>query len=76
VDDGRPSCALGESTRPQGFEVRTHGPNRRETVDVDGLWLARFHPRPGDAAEPDSGMLTEDAEAFDPAEIEAGYLEP
>ena len=29
---------------PQGFEVRTAGKNRREVVDIDGLWLVRFAP--------------------------------
>lgn len=28
----------------QGFEIRTAGKNRREIVDVDGLWLAKFLP--------------------------------
>lgn len=63
-----------DSRGPQGFEVRTHGPNRREIVDVEGLWLARFGPKQGDAAEPDE--VPEEALRFDPAEIEAGYLEP
>lgn len=28
----------------QGFEIRTEGKNRREIVDVEGLWLAKFLP--------------------------------
>ena len=33
-----------DARNAQGFEVRTAGKNRREIADVDGLWLAKFHP--------------------------------
>jgi len=42
-----PDCSavlICGSAAVQGFEVRTLGPNRREVIDVDGVWLARFLP--------------------------------
>src|ERR1700737_1147505 len=33
-----------DAHNPQGFEARTAGKNRRNIVDVDGLWLAKFLP--------------------------------
>ncbi|MDP3276803.1 MAG: type I-E CRISPR-associated endoribonuclease Cas2e [Deltaproteobacteria bacterium] len=65
-----------DASGPQGFEARTHGRNRREIVDMDGLWLARFEPVRAESYEPSVDELTDDAMAFDPGEIEAGYLEP
>lgn len=65
-----------DSAGPQGFEARTLGPHRREVVDVDGLWLVRFHPRPGDAAEPPAESLAPGALDFDPAEFDPEYLAP
>lgn len=62
---------------PQGFAVRTHGPNRREIVDVDGMSLARFFPPPRDTADP--ATLAPEATRFDPWEwedVDEEYLEP
>lgn len=63
---------------PQGFEVRTLGPNRREIVDIDGMWLARFTLRTSDAVEPDQDSLAPGADEFDPSmwDVDEGYLAP
>jgi len=63
------------STGPQGFEARTLGVNRRELVDVDGMWLAKYRPIVGDATEPAEEDVSEEMESFDVSEIEEGYLE-
>jgi CRISPR-associated protein Cas2 len=63
-----------DASGPQGFEVRTLGLNRREIVDVDGLWLVRYRPTVSDAAEPEN--VCEEALSFDPSEIDEHYLEP
>lgn len=66
------SAVLIYDTRgPQGFEVRTLGPNRREIVDMDGLWLARFHPVPAAEGEAPAGEVV-----FDVSEVDPGFLEP
>lgn len=65
-----------DSKGPQGFEARTWGTNKRDIVDVDGLWLARYRPKVSDATEPDERDLAEDATAFDPSEIDPDFLEP
>lgn len=65
-----------DSQGPQGFEARTLGTNKRDIVDVDGLWLARYRPSVSDATEPDASDLAEDAMEFDPSEIDPEYLEP
>ncbi len=64
------------STGPQGFEARTLGVNRREIVDVDGLWLAKYRFLVGDGTEPAAEDLGDGAEEFDVGEIEEGFLEP
>ena len=60
---------------PQGFEARTHGPNRRRIVDVDGLWLAQFSPPVPDAAEPAPESIKPD-DGPEPWDVDEGYLEP
>ena len=68
------SAVLIYDTRgPQGFEARTLGPNRREIVDVDGLWLARFHPLPAADLEAIPGA---EEEVFEVGEVDPGFLEP
>lgn len=54
----------------QGFEVMTAGEDRREMVDVDGLWLARFLPKP----EPPEVSEAEAEEAEAPLDIDPEYL--
>lgn len=56
----------------QGFEVRTAGKNRREIVDVDGLWLAQFQPllRPGEVPLPDILADDDDIDDVDPLYLE------
>lgn len=68
------SAVLIYDTRgPQGFEVRTLGQNRREIVDMDGLWLARFRP----LTSPEGGATTETPEPdLDMTEVDPGYFEP
>lgn len=69
------SAVLIYDTRgPQGFEVSTLGPNRREIVDADGLWLARFHPLPKPAQE-EAGS-GEPGDVFDVGEVDPGFFEP
>jgi CRISPR-associated protein Cas2 len=66
-----------DDTGPQGFSIRTHGPNRREVVDVDGLSLVRFEPMVSDAAEPadvDAAAMEFDPWSWD--DVDAEYLEP
>lgn len=57
-----------DADNAQGFEVRTAGKNRREPVDIDGLWLVRFLPPQGQERvpweEPDM-----------PGDIDPEYLE-
>ena len=55
----------------QGFEVRTAGANRRDIVDVDGLWLAKFKPllKEGHVEMPD--VLADDID-----DVDAAYEEP
>lgn len=65
-----------DSTGPQGFEARTLGENSRELVDMDGLWLARYHPRIGDGTEPAPETLSEESLSFDPSEFDPDFLEP
>lgn len=52
-----------DSRHPQGFDVRTSGKNRREIVDFDGLWLAKFTPTEA-APRPEFPPL-EDAEELE-----------
>ena len=66
-----------EDAGPQGFAVRTHGPNRREILDLDGMALVRFVPPMSDAAEP--AIVAPEATQFAPWEwedVDGGYLEP
>ncbi|WP_111746061.1 type I-E CRISPR-associated endoribonuclease Cas2e [Salinisphaera orenii] len=41
ADDGNVAMAWA-SRHESGFEFQTHGPNRREPIDYDGLRLVRF----------------------------------
>ncbi len=41
---GGSAVLVYDAANAQGFEVRTAGKNRRDIVDIDGLWLARFRP--------------------------------
>ena len=71
------SAVLIYDTRgPQGFEVSTLGPNRREIVDMDGLWLARFHPLPPAAEDAVAPTDPAETEGFDVTEVDPGFLEP
>lgn len=60
----------------QGFEARTWGTNKREVVDVDGLWLVRYRPKVSDGTEPDERDLAEGATDFDVSEIDPEFWEP
>lgn len=46
LGSGASAVMVHDARCVQGFEARTAGPNRRQIVDVDGLWLAQFAPRP------------------------------
>jgi CRISPR-associated protein Cas2 len=63
---GGSAVLVYDARNPQGFEVRTAGKNRREIVDVDGMWLARFRPPEGHAVPWDEPELIE----VDPAYVE------
>ncbi len=82
-DEQTSAVMIWDATGPQGFAMYTHGPNRREIVDVDGLWLARFFPLPpkaeGEAPapgdpDPENELPTE--APYDHAEVDPGFLEP
>jgi CRISPR-associated protein Cas2 len=42
--EGGSAVLVYDAPNAQGFDVQTAGPNRREIVNVDGLWLAQFRP--------------------------------
>ena len=46
--DGGSVILAWASRGESGYEFQTHGPNRREPVDHDGLRLVRFKPPAGD----------------------------
>ena len=69
------AAMVTDSARSQGFELRTHGPNRREVVDLDGMLLVSFMPKVADAVEPPVGVLPPGAMEFSQMDIEEGYLE-
>ena len=55
----------------QGFEVRTAGANRRDVVDVDGLWLAKFKPLTKDGDGDVPSIVPDDID-----DVDAAYEEP
>jgi CRISPR-associated protein Cas2 len=70
---------IWDATGPQGFDVWTHGPNRREIVDADGLWLARYIPRvaaPAGEGQTTADPAPPDEPPFDPDEVYPEFLEP
>ncbi len=59
LEDGN-AVLVYDARNSQGFIVRTAGANRREIVDVDGLWLAQFRPLEDEVL--DEGLAEEDVD--------------
>jgi len=62
-----------DSRGPQGFVVATYGPNRREIVDLDGMYLARYVPTISEEKPISEQSSTE---VHPPWDIDPGFLEP